>query len=121
MTQVKPMARPRKSEFEKRTAHLPPVRLTDAELVAIADQAKAAGLSVSEYARQRLAGGSVTVRDRRPARSQARLLSELNRCGVNLNQVARHLNSGAAMSDDLGIVLAELHRVLTLVGRSYGA
>jgi hypothetical protein len=117
------MARPRKSDFEKRTAHLPPVRLTDAELAAIAGQAQTAGLSVSEYARQRLLTGRVTAA---PSRSQGRLLSELNRCGVNLNQVARHLNSGAgqpgkAGPDDLGIVLAELHRVLMLVGRSYGA
>src|SRR5690606_17793898 len=98
--------------------HLPPVRITDAELIAVSDQARAAGLSLSDFVRQRLVSGKVTPR---PALPAARLLSELNRCGVNLNQIARHLNRGQDAPDDMGHVLHELHRVLQLVGRSYGA
>lgn len=69
------MARPRKDEHEKRQAHLPPVRLTEAELITIGDQARAAGLSLSDFARRRLLGESVTPR---PSVADARLLSELN-------------------------------------------
>lgn len=112
------MARPRKDEHERRTSHLPPVRLTESELVAIGDQARLAGLSVSDFTRQRLLGGSVTPR---PALAEARLLSELNRCGVNLNQIAHRLNRGQTLPNNLGNVLAELHRVLNLVGRAYGS
>lgn len=112
------MARPRKDEHEKRQAHLPPVRLTEAELITIGDQARAAGLSLSDFARRRLLGESVTSR---PSAADARLLSELNRCGVNLNQIAHRLNRGQDLRYDLSAVLAELSRVLSLVGRSYGS
>lgn len=112
------MARPRKDEHEKRQAHLPPVRLTEAELITIGDQARAAGLSLSDFARRRLLGESVTPR---PSAADARLLSELNRCGVNLNQIAHRLNRSQDLRYDLSAVLAELSRVLSLVGRSYGS
>ena len=38
------MARPRKEAHERLSAALPPVRVSDAELIAIGDQARAAGL-----------------------------------------------------------------------------
>lgn len=112
------MARPRKDDHERRTAHLPPVRMTDAELIAAGDRARAAGMSLSDFVRARVTGGPVSAR---PALSDARLLSELNRCGVNLNQIARRLNCGQDAPDDLGRVLGEFQRVLQLVGRSYGS
>lgn len=92
--------------------------MTDAELIALGDQAKAAGLSLSDFVRQRLGSGKVTPR---PAVPEARLLSELNRCGVNLNQIARHLNRGQDVPADMGHVLHEFYRVLQLVGQRYGA
>jgi hypothetical protein len=73
---VEAMARPRKEEHERRTPHLPPVRMTDAELIAIGDQARAAGLSLSDFVRQRLTQGRVTPK---PGLVDARLLCELNR------------------------------------------
>jgi len=112
------MARPRKEAHERRIAALPPVRVTDAELIAIGDQARAAGLSLSDFVRQRLTQGRVTPK---AGLRDARLLSELNRAGVNLNQIARHLNRGQGLPDDIGHVLYELHRVLQLVGRAYGS
>lgn len=112
------MARPRKEPHERRNAALPPVRMTDAELVAIGEQAQAAGLSLSDFVRQRVTGGRVLSR---PGLTDARLLSELNRCGVNLNQIARHLNRGQGMPADLNDVLSDLQGVLRRVGQSYGA
>ena len=112
------MARPRKDEHERRRSHLPPVRLTEAELIAVGDHARLAGLSVSDFTRQRLLGGSVIPR---PGAANAHLLSELNRCGVNLNQIAHRLNGGQGLPNDLGNVLTELHRVLNLVGHAYGS
>lgn len=92
--------------------------MTDAELIAAGDHARAAGVSLSDFVRARLADGTVPAR---PALSTARLLSELNRCGVNLNQIARRLDHGQDASGDLGDVLAEFQRVLQLVGRAYGS
>lgn len=112
------MARPRKEAHERRNAALPPVRLTDAEMFAIGEQAQAAGLSLSDFVRQRVTGGRIVPKI---GLTDASLLSELNRCGVNLNQIARHLNRGQGLPADIGHVLYELHRVLQLVGRSYGS
>lgn len=112
------MARPRKDELERRTAHLPPVRVTDAELIAAGDRARASGVSLSDFVRARVTGGTVPAR---PALSDARLLSELNRCGVNLNQIARRLNRGQDAPDHMGELLSEFQRVLQLVGRAYGS
>ena len=97
---------------ERRDAQLPPVRVTAAELDFIARQAAAAGLSVSDYARRRALGRRVA-----PARSAAddRLLMELNRAGVNLNQIARALNSDRPERAELVDVLADFRRVLALV------
>ena len=85
------MARPRKDKLEARSAHLPPVRLTEAELVTLIELALASGLTLSEFTRQRLLSVKITPR---PGLADAQLLSELNRCGVNLNQIARSLNAG---------------------------
>ena len=85
------MARPKKEPAERRSAKLPPIRLTEAELANLHLQADRAGLSVTELVRQRVTSGKVT-----PKRglADAALLSELNRIGVNLNQIAHVLNRG---------------------------
>lgn len=105
------MARPRKAEDERRTTQLPPVRMTEAERVHVEDQAARAGLPVSDFARRVVLGYRVA-----PARSAAddRLLLELNRIGVNMNQIARNLNSDRPENIDLSEVLAELKRVLAV-------
>ncbi len=113
------MARPKKAAEEKRSANFPPVRVTDAELIHVQDQAEMAGLSVSDYLRQRALSGKVTPR-RTPA--QASLLVELNRIGVNLNQIARSLNRGRDEDpQQIGFVLHELHGVMEKLGRGHGS
>ena len=81
------MARPRLLEEERRTRTVG-VRLTAGEAEALGEQARAARL------RRRALGQRVRVVEER--RLGAEELRELNRIGVNLNQVARQLNSGAA-------------------------
>jgi hypothetical protein len=112
------MARPQKDKLEARSAHLPPVRLTEAELAQVVELAAGAGISVSEYARQRIFTGRVKPR---PALIDAQLLSDLNRCGVNLNQIARALNSGAGLPTSADETLAAFRGVLERVARNYGS
>ena len=57
------------------------VRVTEAEATELRERAQAARLSMGAYLRRRAAE-----------------LRELNRIGVNLNQMARALNSGAVSS-----------------------
>ena len=112
------MARPIKAAEEKRSANFPPVRVTEAELIHVQDQAEMAGLSVSDL-RQRALSGKVTPRR---TSGEASMLVELNRIGVNLNQIARSLNRGRDEDpQQIGFVLHELHGVMEKLGRSYGS
>lgn len=69
------------------------IRLTAEEKERLKKSAEAEGLTLSDYVRKRLTG----VRQRRrPQTEEARIkrewLYELNRIGVNLNQIARAVN-----------------------------
>ena len=87
------MARPRLGEEERRTRTLG-VRLTAVEAAALSERARAARLSMGAYMRRRALGQRVRVGEER--RLGTAELMELNRIGVNLNQIARLLNSGGA-------------------------
>ena len=69
----------------------------------IENSARAANLSVSEYIRQMLVKGTVTVKYEHileaPLVRQA--LAELGHIGSNLNQIAHHLNGGGTWSLDM--------------------
>jgi hypothetical protein len=86
------------------------------ELSFIEQQAATAGLPVSAYARSVL-----TQRRVAPARTEVddKVLVELNRIGVNLNQLMRHVNAGRDMPASAENVLAELHIALTNVSAAY--
>ena len=87
------MARPRLGESERRRRTIG-VRVTEAEETELRERAQAARLSMGSYLRRRALGQR--VRSAVERRLGAAELRELNRIGVNLNQMARALNSGAA-------------------------
>ena len=65
--------------------------------------ARASNLSVSEYIRQMLLKGKVTVKAEQildPIHT-IRALGNLGHIGSNLNQIARHLNGGGAWSSEM--------------------
>jgi hypothetical protein len=103
------MVRPLKAPDERRDERLPAPRVTAAELGLVEGQAAAAGLDMAAYVRRCVLGQRVA-----PARTAAddALLLELNRVGVNLNQIARALNSDRPELIDLAATLAELRAVL---------
>ena len=87
------MARPRLGEEERRTRTVG-VRVTEAEAEELQERAQGARLSIGAYLRRRGLGQRVRMAtDRRLGAAELR---ELNRIGVNLNQMARAMNSGAA-------------------------
>lgn len=111
MTDTKPqIGRPRLAEGEQRDERLPPVRVTAAELAFVQEQAVRAGLSLSEYCRRIVLRRKVAA-----ARSGAddALLLELNRVGVNLNQIAHRLNAGGKTPPHLAVVLDEVRAAVT--------
>ena len=88
------MARPRLAAEDRRTRTIG-VRVTTAEAAELAERAAAVRLTTAAYMRRRSLARPVRVqRDRRLGTDEFR---ELVRIGVNLNQVARSLNSGAVM------------------------
>ena len=89
------MTRPRLGEEERRTRTVA-VRVTEAEAEELRERAQAARLSMGVYLRRRALGQRVRILSE--LRLGAAELRELNRIGVNLNQMARALNSGAVSS-----------------------
>ena len=92
------MARPRLDDEERR-ARTVGVRVTAAEAAELRERAQAARLSMGAYLRRRALGER--VRMAAELRLGAAELRELNRIGVNLNQMARALNSRAVSSPGL--------------------
>ena len=110
--------RPTKPDGQARTLALPSIRVNPIELSFIEAQATTAGLPVSTYVRNVL-----TQRRVAPAKTSIddRLLLELNRIGVNLNQQTAHSNAGRHSPDMVAQTLTELRDVLAKVGAAYDA
>jgi hypothetical protein len=111
------MARPVKDPNEK-LSEVVKYRCTLAELEHVRNQATAAALSVSEYARRR----ALSLPVQPPPRiADAALVSEINRIGVNVNQLARSQNADREFRGDWKAIEAELRRVLAKVAEVYGS
>ena len=102
------MARPKKADQEKRDQRFT-LRLTMAEIEHLRVQAEAAGLQPHDYARQRIIGHVVS-----PARqiADAALVSEINRIGVNVNQLARAIHNGRRFQEHWQTISHQLQEVL---------
>lgn len=105
MTKRPTGGRPEKSEKDALSSRIA-FRVTADERQQVEAAAAAAGVSVSNYARALV----LTARPPRRPRGQASAtaLAELNRAGVNLNQIARALNRGGSIPSDLGETLAQV-------------
>jgi hypothetical protein len=94
--------RPQLPDSQRRSRRLW-LRLTAQELGAIQAKAEVAGLSFAAYLRRAALSKTVS------ARTDKQVCGQLQRIGNNLNQIARHLNSGLSVDpDDLARII---HRV----------
>lgn len=96
------MARPRKEPEITYTHHIN-LRLTDVQYKIISENAKAAGLSLSEYIRRQLIKGKVIAKYELVADlpELKKLISEFGKISSNLNQIARHFNTGGIHSQEI--------------------
>lgn len=96
------MARPRKKPEITYTHHIN-LRLTDIQYAIISENAKAANLSLSEYIRRQLMKAKVIVKYELVADlpELKKLTAELGKIGSNLNQIARHFNTGGIHSQEM--------------------
>ncbi len=104
------MARPEKEDAEKRDRWFK-VRVTESEAAAIKARAEEAQKRPSDFAREMLLGGSVRVVNAPPALSVKETV-ELNRIGVNLNQLMSVAHATGQMPAGLEPVLALLNTFL---------
>ena len=84
--------RPRSRPEEVRAVRLQ-VLVTEAEAADVRAVAEATGLSVSDFGRRRMLGKQTALLAEKIDRDATR--SEINRVGVNLNQLLRRVHSGA--------------------------
>lgn len=103
------IGRPRKAPEEARTERLSGIRVTTAERVYIEAQSARAGLSVADYLRACALDRRLTSRR---ASTDERMLSEVNRIGVNLNQIAARVNFTGQLAEDFTDVLADIRAAM---------
>jgi hypothetical protein len=111
------MARPLKQTEEKRAERFN-LRFTLEEAERLKTQAATAGIPPHEYARRRVLGFQVQPP---PQKADAALVSELNRIGVNVNQLARAQNGGREFRGDWQDVERDLRSILEKVAAAYGS
>jgi len=103
------MARTQKSPDERASAAFR-IRLTAAERDLLGEKAAAAGVTLSALIRVAVLGYRL-----QPARVWREAMNELNRSGINLNQIARHADATGALRADLGETLAEVRQVISRI------
>lgn len=93
------MARPKKDK-ELRRKHQIMLRLTDTEYEIVAENAKSANLPLAEYIRKQVMKQKVIAKYEIVADlpELKKLVAEFGKIGSNLNQIARHFNSGGIHS-----------------------
>lgn len=117
-------ARP-KSEKRRRTRQAK-TRMTDEEHAAFLARADRAGLAAAAFLRAAAIGDAGPRAQRRvPADAQAlrQLLGHLGKTGSNLNQIARHLNTGGSAETvlpDIRAALSDLARIRGLIYEALG-
>ena len=112
------MARPVKEQHEKRDQRFN-LRFTLAEIEHVRSQALAAGLEPHEYLRRRALGHAVPPAPSRS--SNPALVSELNRIGVNVNQLARATHRGSDFTRHWMHIAGELRTALAKVMAGHGS
>ena len=112
------MARPRKKQDDHRRNFIG-FRVTDDELAMINQRASAAGVLQSEFMRQVATSGR--VRYSRRVTTDPVVIAELNRIGVNLNQLTKTANSVGKVPPALDQLCHKIEAiVMKAIGRDSG-
>ena len=116
---IEGMARPKKPAQDKRDKMLA-VYVTDMESIQIEQAASMRGMGLSEFVRRRALGMRMPagIVDRQ---AQAEATTALLRLGVNLNQIAKHVNAGrAAPVAELSDIIARVNAAMDALYESGG-
>jgi hypothetical protein len=106
------MARPKKAEPDKLDHRLPVIRCNGGDLAMLRDKAVRAGLSRGEFLRRCLRGTKIVVRQ---AKTDAALIWEIKRIGVNLYQaLTAFRHAGLPEPEELASAIAKVDKILEL-------
>ncbi len=110
--------------------HYVKTMLTDEERADFDDRVTASGLSQSDFVRHAIFHSKIVIKLQSECSIEQleRLIAEYGKIGSNLNQIARHLNSGGAATPDIitdvRTAILDLddlkYDILKIVGESYG-
>ena len=98
------MVRPKKSPALVRN-NLLPVRLSDVELEMFRSRSAEQGISISELMRQ---NGLMRPIPKRLSKITAQTYRELGRIGININQMAKAVNTAQRSGEEMKIELGQL-------------
>lgn len=123
------MTRPKKDEQTVRSNSIH-IRMNDTEYELLQERANAVNMSIAEFIRNALDNQQVTIKYELVADVPEikKLIGEFGKIGSNLNQIARHLNSGGAVTPeiitDVRTAILDLddlkYDILKIVGEAYG-
>jgi hypothetical protein len=100
------------------------MRCTPSEYAQLEAAAEQAGLTVGAFMRRQCLGTPGPRATRRPPVERAalaQLLAQLGKCGSNLNQIARVLNSGGDTPDGITDAIADFRAVSAEIMRALGS
>lgn len=111
------MGRPLKRTADCREDRIE-VRLTKEERARIDEQAKQAGMSRSDYVRNMVLNGQVTVKH---TTVDFHLIHELNKIGVNLNQLVHAAHIRGKLPQSLPAICAEIENLVAQAAEEVNA
>lgn len=112
------MAQSRKDAADGRVKRID-IRVTPEELARIDERAGKAGLSRSDFIRNAAMTGRVAVKQARHPNFQ--LIHELNKIGVNLNQVVHAAHIRGKLPQSLPVLCEEIERLVMQAAEEVGA
>ena len=94
------MSRPKKTDPRD---HRITIRVTETEYSLFTEEAEKQNMTLAEYIRHRVIHHKTEIHYDidNSIETQKALLREHHKIGINLNQIARHLNSGGAATEEL--------------------
>ena len=105
------MSRPKKEEPKNRRIT---IRVTETEYAIFTEEAEKQKMTLAEYIRQRVIHHKTETKYEISAGKEElkELLIEHHKIGINLNQIAKHLNSGGSATEE---IVAEVRKAASVI------